>query len=577
MIPVNSRCCTIWAMSALSNTVANVLRFLRNVFASLLRSAPDFVWLDATGDLPEFEPRVSFVQRRLGRAPSGPSLEKFRERLRLLCADGRVEGVVLRVRGLSAGWAAIEELRRELISYRRRGGKVVAYLVEGSTPAYYLASAADEILATPLATLDVTGVRTSATFLRDAFARIGVRAEVVAVSPYKSAYDRFTRNDFSDEAREQAERLLEGRYTTLVEAISESRGLPPEEVKAKIDNAPYPAREAVSEGLLDGVLYEDELPGRLGGGEGRARLAEWGAARKAVKVPYLRGGGKRIGVVSLSGAIVRGKSRSLPVPLPLVGARQAGDESVVAALRTAEKNGSVASVLFHVESGGGDALASDLIWREVERIRKKKPVVVLMGNVAGSGGYYIGAGADHIVVRRNTITGSIGVISLRPVAEELYEKLGLGSDSVERGARAGFMDPSRRPTPEEMEVLEEQIGAIYAEFKDRVTKGRGIEESRLEEIAGGRVWTGSEALELGLADEVGGFAEAFARARDLGGVKRDGPEALVKIHPPKKGRPAPGDPAEAAWLAVEDVREEAKRLLQVRAWLVSPYEFSDGW
>ncbi|MDQ3509193.1 MAG: S49 family peptidase [Actinomycetota bacterium] len=563
-------------MSSIFDTFANTLRFLRNVFASLLRRPPNFVWLDINGPLPEFEQRVSFIQKRLGRTPAGSSLEGIRDKLRLLSADGRTKGVVLRVRGLDAGWASIEELRRELLAYRERGGKVVAYLVEGGTPAYYLASAADEIIATPLATLDITGVRTSATFLRDAFEKIGVEAEVVAVSPYKSAYDRFTRNDFSDEAREQAGRLLDGRFSALVEAISESRNISPEETKRKIDNAPYPAREAVSERLLDGVCYEDELPERLAADGKKAKLTEWGIARKALKTPYLRGGGKKVGVVSLSGAIMRGKSRNFPVPLPLVGGRQAGDESVVAALRMAEKNASVGSVLFHVESGGGDALASDLIWREVERIRGKKPVVVLMGNVAGSGGYYVGAAADWIVVRRNTITGSIGVISLRPVAEGLYEKLGVGSDSVERGARSGFLDPSRRPTPEEMRVLENQIGAIYEEFKDRVMTGRGIEASALENIAGGRVWTGAEAHELGLADEVGGFAEAFRKARELGGIKREGSEAMVKISPPKKGRgPSPGDPSEAARLAIEEVREDANRLLETKIWLASPYEFSD--
>jgi protease IV len=564
-------------MSLIVNTFVNVWRFLRNVFASLLRRPPNFVWFDITGDLPEFEQRVGFVARRLGRGPSGPSLESVRERLRVLSSDGRVEGVVLRVRSLAAGWAACEELRNELLAYRERGGKVVAYLVEGGMAAYYLASAADEILATPLATINVTGVRTSATFLKDALDKVGVEAEVVAVTPYKSAFDRFTRNDFSDEAREQADRLLEGRYAEIVAAISAGRGLSSEDVKRKIDAAPYPAREAVSEGLLDGVCYEDELPERLGS-ERKAKLAEWGVARRAVKVPYRTGGGKRVGVVSLDGAIVRGKSRSLPVPLPLVGGRQAGDESVVAALRMAEKNGGVASVLFHVESGGGDALASDLIWREVERVRNKKPVVVLMGNVAASGGYYVGASADHIVVRKNTVTGSIGVISLRPVAEGLFENLGIGTDAVERGRRSGLLDPSRRPTPDEMRVLEGQIDAIYSEFKDRVTKGRGIEESKLaDEIAGGRVWTGTEARELGLADEVGGFAEAMSKAKELGGVKRSGPGAFVKIHPPRKGRPSPGDPAEAARLAIEEVRALAKVLLETKVWLVSPYEFTDGW
>src|SRR3712207_2651674 len=215
-------------------------------------------------------------------------------------------------------------------------------------------------------------------------------------------------------------------------------------------------------------------------------------------------------------------------------------------LRLAEGNRRVAAILFHVESPGGDALASDLIWREVERISAKKPVVVLMGNVAASGGYYVSAAANHIIARRNTITGSIGVLSIRPIAENLYEKLGVNPVALERGARAGLLDPSRHPTPDEIEVLKVQIRFVYDEFKDRVSRGRNLEASELEGIAGGRVWTGGEAHELGLADEVGGFSEALAKARELGKIERDAPGALLKISPPRSGRPMPGDPAEAA-------------------------------
>jgi protease IV len=172
----------------------------------------------------------------------------------------------------------------------------------------------------------------------------------------------------------------------VVRAISTSRDIPPEEVRKKIDLAPYGAREALSEGLLDGVLYEDELPGRLGSENGRARLAEWDRARRSLRLPYRRRSRKKVALVSLTGAIVRGRSRNLPVPLPFVGGEQAGSESVVAALRVAEKNRRISAVLLHVDSPGGDALASDLIWREVERTNAKKPVVVLMGNAAASGG-----------------------------------------------------------------------------------------------------------------------------------------------------------------------------------------------
>ena len=227
-------------------------------------------------------------------------------------------------------------------------------------------------------------------------------------------------DDFSRESREQAGRLLDRRFEEVVEAISDGRDLSPEEVRARIDLAPYGASEALSEGLLDGVLYEDELPARLGSEERHAGLAEWGRAQGALRMPYRRRSRKKVALVTLTGSIVRGRSRSCRFPLPFVGGEQAGSESVVGALRVAEKSRRVPAVLFYVDSPGGDALASDLIWREVERIGAKKPVVVLMGNAAASGGYYVSAAASHVVARRSTLTGSIGVLAIRPVALGLY-------------------------------------------------------------------------------------------------------------------------------------------------------------
>nr|MDQ3590454.1 S49 family peptidase [Actinomycetota bacterium] len=392
-------------MSLIIDALVNLWRFVRNAYVRLLRRPPDYVWIEVSGSLPEFESPVGFLRRRVLPRPTPPSLERLRERLERISADGRPRGVALRVRSLDAGWTALEELRRELRAFRERGGRVVAHLMEADSRAYYLACAADEILATPLAPVNVVGVRTRVNFLKDALNRVGLEAEVVAVSPYKSAGDPYVRNDFSRESREQAERLLQGRYEELVGAISEGRGLDPEETRAKIDRAPYHAADALCEGLLDGVCYEDELPDRLEVEGRRSRLVEWGSAHSSLLAPYRRSRRRRVGVVSLSGAIVRGRSRKLPVPLPVIGQEQAGSESVVGALRTAEKNRRISAILFHVESPGGDALASDLIWREVERIRAKKPVVVLMGNVAASGGYYVSAAASHVVASRNTITG----------------------------------------------------------------------------------------------------------------------------------------------------------------------------
>ena len=556
-------------MSLIIDALVNLWRLLRNAYVRLLRRPPDYVWIEVSGPLPEFESRMSFLQRRLRPDPTGPSLEKIREQLRRISADGRPRGVLLRVRNLGAGWAALEEVRRELLGYRERGGRVVAYLMEADSRSYYLACAADEILATPLTTIGVIGLRAQVNFLRDALNRVGLEAEVVAVSPYKSAGETFVRNDFSRESREQAERLLDRRYEELVGAIAEARQITPQQARGRVDRAPYAAPEALDQGLLDGVCYEDELSDRLGAEDERAGLAEWSVAHKSLRVPYRRTLRRRVGLVSLSGAIVRGKNRKLPVPLPLIGGEQAGSESIVAALRLAERNRRVAAILFHVDSPGGDAFASDLIWREVERIRAKKPVVVLMGDVAASGGYYVSAAANHIVARRNTITGSIGVLSIRPVAEDLYEKLGVNPVALERGARAGMLDVSRRPQPDELAVLKGQIGFIYDEFKDRVSRGRGMVANDLEGIAGGRVWTGAEAFELGLTDEVGGFREALGKARELGKIEQEAQGILLKIPPPRSGRPAPGD---AAREMIDGLRQAVFAILTPGAWAVAPYE-----
>jgi protease IV len=377
-------------MSLFTDALLNLWRLLRNGRARLLGRPPEYVWIEVGGPLAEFETPVGFLRRRLSPGPSPPTLERLRLWLDRIAADGRPRGVVLRIKNLDAGWAAIEELRREVVAFRSRGGRVVAYLADPvDLRSYYLACAADEILATPLAELNVVGIRARVDFLKDALDNLGLEVEVVAVSPYKSAGERFVSNDFSRESREQALRLLDRRYEEVVDAIADGRDLSPAEVRSRIDRAPYGALEALSEGLLDGVLYEDELPARLGSEERRAGVAEWGQVHGSLRMPYRRRPRKRVALVTLSGAIVRGRSRRLPVPLPFVGGEQAGSDTVVAALRVAEKNRRIAAVLFYVDSPGGDALASDLIWREVERLSAKKPVVVLMGNAAASGGYYV--------------------------------------------------------------------------------------------------------------------------------------------------------------------------------------------
>ncbi len=561
-------------MSLLINTLINLLRLLRNVRPAL-RRPPDFVWISVTGTLPEFEPpRRGLLRRRLDPRTLAPSLESIRSRLDRILADGRARGVILRVENLDAGWATLEELRAELHRFREKGKTVAAYLVDPDTRSYYLASAADEVFASPVSTLNIVGLRVRVNFLKGTLGRLGLETEVVAVSPYKSAADPISRSDFSPEAREQTERLLDVRFDELVSEISAGRDIPPEQIKTIIDNAPYSATEAVRNKLIDGALYEDELPGRLSEGEKPAKLAEWGVASKALRLPYRsRRARKAVGLVRVEGTIVRGRSRKLPLPLPLLGREQAGSDSVVASLRVAEKSRRIIAVLLYVDSPGGDALASDLIWREVERIRAKKPIVVLMGNAAASGGYYVSAPASHLVARKNTITGSIGVILTRPVAAGLLNRLKVNPVTVGRGARSNLLDLRRPPTPDELAVLEHQLNVFYDEFKDRVASGRGLRSDDLEGIAGGRVWTGAEALRRDLVDETGGFRDALAKARELAGLTEES-GLLAKITPPGGARPAPGEPVQDA---VDAAHAALRELSTARVWALAPYEISDDW
>src|ERR671921_3017470 len=263
-------------MSLLVNAFLNFARLLRNTHRALRRS-PDFVWIAVTGTLPEFEPsRRGLLRRRLDPRTLSPSLEGIRERLDRVLTDDRVRGVILRVENLAAGWAALEELRTEIDRFRKRGKQVVAYLPDGGdTRSYYLASAADEVFASPLSTLNLVGLRVRVNFLKDALGHLGLETEVIAVSPYKSAADPISRTDFSKESREQVERLLDRRFDTLVTGISAGRDISPERVRSLIDNAPYSAAEAVEKRLIDGALYEDELTCRLSSGEKPAKLVEW--------------------------------------------------------------------------------------------------------------------------------------------------------------------------------------------------------------------------------------------------------------------------------------------------------------
>ncbi len=558
-------------ITLLVDAVVNLLRVIHNVLATLL-PAPEYVVLTVSGELPERRPAPVSRLRRLIPPPIAPapqeSLEEWRERLQLLAREPRVRGVVLKFLDLRAGPAALESLRRALLVFRERGKRVVAYLPVADLFWYYLASAAEMIVVPESAEIGLMGPRSEATFLRVALDRLGIFPQYHHIAEYKTAAHRLLYPEMPEAQREMANALLDGLYGEVVATVARDRRLTEETVRDAVDQGMLTAAEGKTRGLIDGVAFEDQLP-RILGDEHPARLVPWGQARARVRVPYRWHGwqAQAVGVIELIGAIVPGESRDLPVPVPLFGQHLAGDETVARAFRLAERMPAVKALIFHVDSGGGSAVASDLIWREVIRLQQHKPVVVYMSNVAGSGGYYVACGARHIVAAATTITGSIGVVAGKVNVQGLYAKLGLHREVLARGA-TGAMNSAFTPfTDREWALLRQWMADIYLRFKSKVASGRGQDIERVESLARGRVYTGRQARDAGLIDEIGDFAAAVRTARSLAGIREDAEVPVVTIRPPKVT--AIPDGSVAAWM---DGLRRVARLLQEPTLLIMPEE-----
>ena len=561
---LNSKC----FMGIVIVWITNLFCALANLWRKILQRRVDYVRIEIAGALPEFAPASPWWQRRFFQRSTPVSLQGLRRQLQRVAADPQASGVILRINGLAAGWATLQSLRDEMAHFRACGKRVIAYLLTADMAGYYSACAADEILMPPSATLLILGLRTEIQFLKDALAKVGLAAEVEAVSPYKSAGDQLVRSDISPENREQLERLLDARFAEVLRAIGAGRNKQSEVVRALIDAAPLNARAALDAGLVDALRYEDELEQYLKSDERAPVILDWDQARKALRLPPRRFYRKLVGVVSVEGAITTGSSRSLPVPLPLIGGKQAGADSVAQALRQAERSRRIASVVLYVNSPGGDAFASDLIWREVLRVRSKKPVVVAMGDAAASGGYYVAAPASAIVAQPGTITGSIGVVMLRPIAAGLLERVGINTVALSRGARSGILSIAEPPTNDERQALRDLLFDSYAEFKRRVREGRQLADGQLEPIAGGRVWLGQEALSLGLVDRLGGLPEALLRAQELADLPPDRAAPLLLLRGERTRLPPQPFPIDKPI----DLARELEAALRPRIWALLPFE-----
>jgi protease-4 len=438
--------------------------------------------------------------------------------------DRSVKAVVFRTSGLRIGMGRADELRAAIENLRARGKKVLFYLESAGDLEYSVATAADRIYAAPQAVLLVNGFSATALFAAAGLDKVGVKAEFFRVGAYKNAPDLFTRTGMSGEQREVTSSLLDDAFARYVGRVAKARGLTEVGFKALLDQGIMSPAEAQKAGLLDGLLYPDQLEEEAGKLVGqkvavrnipveplRVREAHWGSVR-------------RIAVVRVEGDIVHGDNARDPF-----GAVTAvGSNPVVRAIRRAADDPRVAAIVVRIDSPGGDGTASDLIWRELYRARKekKKPVVASMGDVAASGGYYVAAGADEILAEPSTITGSIGVFIGHFDAEELLGKLGLRMVTTKRGESADLFEPNRELTGLERKTMQAWVDGFYKTFVERVSEARNLNFEQVDQIARGRVWTGAQALERHLIDKLGSLEDAIAEAKLKAGLD---PDAQVEV------------------------------------------------
>ncbi len=439
--------------------------------------------------------------------------------------DADVRGVLVELEGGLGGWSRRQALRRALVALRDAGKPVVAYAETLETSDVFLGSAASKLWIAPGGSVHLTGLRAEGLFLRGLLERLDVEADVVRVGSHKSAAETFTRASMSPEQREELERLLDDLFEELVTSVATGRDLAPARVRELVDEGLFTTEAARAAGLVDAALYPDELEKAVrevaaAEAERLVDAAVYFAWRVADGgwLPLLREPA-HVAYVVASGTIRRGR-----------GLRGIATETLRALLRRLREDDRVRGVVLRLVSPGGDALASDLLWRELSLLSREKPLVVSMGDVAASGGYYVAMAAGSVLAEAGTLTGSIGVVGGKANLEGLYQRLGVRREAIERGARAGLFSEARAFTSGERSALRAQMEAVYETFVARVAEGRGLAPEAVERVAQGRVWSGARAHGLGLVDSLGGPLEALAevtRRAGLGAAER----VLVDVHP----------------------------------------------
>ena len=513
--------------------------------------APVVITLDLTRPLRPEQPGVAALATR-----DQPTLRQVLDCLAWAAADGRVVGLLARVGGALPGLATIQELAAAVRRFAASGRPAIAHAEtfgEGGngTPAYLLASAFDEVQLQPTGDLALLGVAGEVTFVRGALDRVGIDPQFAHRHEYKNAADAVTGYGFTDAHREALDSVVDDWAGQIVAAIADARRLDAADVRAAVDEAPLLADEALARGLVDRLAYLDEtvddMRSRVDADAKLVPLPAYHDAARA-RARWHERNAPLVALIDASGPItVRGGG--------VMAGRRITSDRLCADLRRVADDDAVAAVIMRIDSPGGSAVASDAIHRAIHRLRDDgTPVVAWLGDVAGSGGYYIAMPADHLVARPGTLTGSIGVVAGKAVRVGLEDRLGIRTEAVTRGAHARFYSSAAGFDDSERQRLDRQLDRIYDDFTSRVARDRGMSRAQVERVARGRIWTGAQAHANGLVDRLGGRDEVLAAVRDALGLPPDAP-LRVHRHPPARGLLArlrdggPADPAQRDVLA----------------------------
>ena len=489
--------------------------------------------LSVSGDLPDY-----VAEEPMAKAFGIPQTQSFTSlltQLRKAKADSRIGAVMLDIDFPGIGWGKADELRDAVKEFKTSGKPVYAYMEIGTNREYYIATAADKIFLPPSGDIYVNGFAAEAMFYKGSLDKLGIEAEVIQIGPkYKNAPDQYTKKEMGEGQREVINALLDEYFSRFTTAIAESRKKPVEDIKALIDAAPYNAVKAKSLGLIDDAFYRDqvdsELKAKLGYKENDKLRTISGADYREIPSDSLGlNKGEKVAVVYASGAINLGSSSNGPLNGSMVGS-----DTLVKAINDAAADKSIKAIVLRVDSPGGSALASDIMWHAIENAKAKKPFVVSMSDVAASGGYYIACNANKIVAEPSTVTGSIGMFMGKPVMKGLYDWLGVSNEFVMRGKNAGIFRETEKWTPEERAKMEEMAHNVYYDnFVPKVAKGRNKTDEEVNTLGQGRVWTGTQAKGNGLVDEFGGLEKAIDIAKELATLPADKDVKRIVFPEPK--------------------------------------------